>query len=72
MQNNPFTPDEINLMCIYDTGSRMGLLFELHDIASYLSADDKELAVLIHSTIEKLCNITDAEYDLLELYPDFC
>ena len=72
MQNNLFTPDEINLMCIYDTGRRMGLLFELYDVASYLSEEDKELAALIHSTIEKLCNMTDAEYDLLELYPDFC
>ena len=72
MQNNPFTPDEINLMCIYDTGSRMGLLFQLHDVASFLSEEDTELAGLIHSTIEKLCNMTDAEYDLLELYPDFC
>ena len=59
-------------MCIYDTGSRMGLLFELHDVASYLSEEDQELSVLIRSTIEKLCNMTDAEYDLLELYPDFC
>ena len=67
-----FTHDELNLMCIYDTGSRMGLLFELHDVASYLSEEDKELAVLIHSAIEKLCRMTDAEYDLLELYPDFC
>ena len=72
MQNTPFTPDEINLMCIYDTGSRMGLLFELHDVSSYLSEEDQELSVLIHSTIEKLCSMTDAEYDLLELYPDFC
>lgn len=72
MQNNPFTHDEINLMCIYDTGSRTGLMDELHHTASFLSKEDVELSALVQGTIAKLRNMTDAQYDLLKLYPDFC
>ena len=72
MQPNPFTPDEINLMCIYDTGSRLGLILELHHVSTYLTDEDAELAAIIQSAIVKLQNITDAQYDVLELYPDFC
>ena len=34
-----FTFDEINLMCIYNTGTRAGLMQELRDMRGHLEPD---------------------------------
>lgn len=68
---NTFTHDEINLMCIYNTGTREGLIKELRQMRGYLAADETELLTLTDSALRKLDDITDAEYAELELYPDF-
>lgn len=49
-----FTHDEINLMTIYNTGCRAGLIEGLTD-----------------SVIAKLGKLSDAEFDALDLIPDF-
>lgn len=66
-----FSNDEMNLMCIYDTGDRMGTLKALRDMRGELSADEAELCRLTDSAISKLETITDEEYRDIELYPDF-
>lgn len=66
-----FTFDEINLMCIYNTGTRKGLLDELTAMLRYLESDEKELLALTDSAISKLNTINDAEYEALDLFPDF-
>ncbi len=66
-----FTFDELNLMCIYNTGMREGLINELTKMRGYLESDETELRELTDSTLEKLRNISDAEYVELDLYPDF-
>ena len=66
-----FTNDEMNLMCIYDTGTRTGLIKALPEIRGELGADEVELRRLTDSTIEKLSAMTDKEYETVELYPDF-
>ena len=66
-----FTFDEINLMCIYNTGTRKGLLDELTAMRRYLESDEKELLALTDSAISKLNTINDAEYEALDLFPDF-
>jgi len=66
-----FTFDEINLMCIYNTGTRKGLLDELTAMRRYLESDEMELLVLTDSAISKLNTISDAEYEALDLFPDF-
>lgn len=68
-----FTFEEMNLMCIYnsETGTRQGLIQELAAMRSYLDADETELKEMTDSTIQKLRGMTDAEFDELELYPDF-
>lgn len=66
-----FSNDEINLMCIYDTGTRTGLIHALSEMRGELSADEAELRQLTDSTIEKLSTITDEEFEIVELYPDF-
>ena len=66
-----FSNDEMNLMCIYDTGNRTGLINVLLEMRKELSVDETELLALTDSTIEKLSTMSDADYDGLELYPDF-
>ena len=68
---NTFTNDELNLMCIYNTGTRQGLMEELSSMKKYLEADETELLALTDSALSKLEKLTDEEYDLLELVPDF-
>ena len=38
-----FTNDEMNLMCIYNTGSRESLMQELREMRGYIGADQPEL-----------------------------
>ena len=66
-----FTFEETNLLCIYNTGSRTGLIEALTEMRGHLQADEAELLALTDSTLAKLRAMTDAEFDELELYPDF-
>mgnify|MGYP001343412488 CR=1 FL=1 len=68
---NTFTNDEMNLMCIYNTGTKDGLMDALTAMREYLEQDEKELLSLTDSVLEKLESLSDAEYAELELYPDF-
>ena len=66
-----FTNDEINLMCIYDTGTREGLIAQLTHMRGYLGTEETELLSLTDSALEKLAKMSDAEYAALDLFPDF-
>lgn len=66
-----FTNDEMNLMCIYDTGSRTGLINALSEMRKELDTDEAALRELIDSVLNKLSAISDEDYAKLELYPDF-
>lgn len=66
-----FTFEEMNLMCIYNVGSRTGLIDSLNEMRGELSAEEMELMELTDSTIGKLQAMTDEEFTELELYPDF-
>jgi hypothetical protein len=66
-----FTNDEINLMCIYNTGTREGLIAELTQMRGYLGAEETELLALTDSTLRKLRNMSNEEYTALDLLPDF-
>ena len=65
-----FTFDEINLMCIYNTGTRQGLMVALKEMREYLEPDETELRTITDSALEKLSAMTDADYAALELYPE--
>ena len=65
------TFEELQLMSIYNTGTRTGLIAALEEMRGYLAADETELRELTDSTIAKLCRMNDAEYDALDLFPDF-
>lgn len=66
-----FTFEEMNLMCIYNTGSRTGLIESLNEMRGELSEEETELMELTDSTMRKLQAMTDDEFSELELYPDF-
>ena len=66
-----FTFEEMNLMCIYNTGSRTGLIDSLREMRGELSPEETELRELTDSALTKLCAMTDEDFAQLELYPDF-
>lgn len=66
-----FTFEEMNLMCIYNTGMREGLIGALTEMRGYLEPDETELLTLTDSTLEKLSHMSDEAFDAMELYPDF-
>ena len=66
-----FTNDEMNLMAIYNAGSRTALMDALTAMREYLEEDEAELRDMTDSVLEKLNAMTDSEYDELVLIPDF-
>ena len=66
-----FTFEEMNLMCIYNTGSRTGLTDSLREMRGELAPEETELRELTDSALMKLCVMTDEDFSQLELYPDF-
>ena len=66
-----FTFEEMNLLCIYNTGSRTGLIDALAEMRGELSPEEAELQELTDSALMKLRAMSDAEFAELELYPDF-
>ena len=68
---NPLTFEEMNLLCIYNPGTRQGAIAALTEMRGYLEPDEAELLALTDSTLAKLRAMTDTDFDALELYPDF-
>ena len=68
---NNFTFEETNLLCIYNTVSRTGLIDALTEMRGELSPEEAELRELTDSALDKLQAMSDAEFADLELFPDF-
>lgn len=70
---NKFTVEEINLMCICDTKTRVSLINNLERIQTLVNKNETTLVSLIISVTEKLKSMTDSEYSALtpELIPDY-
>ena len=66
-----FTFEEMNLLCIYNNGSRTGLIDALTEMRGELSPEEAELRELTDSALGKLQAMNDTEFAELELYPDF-
>ena len=66
-----FTFEEMNLLCIYNTGSRTGLIEALTEMCGELSPEEAELQELTDSALAKLRATSDAEFSELDLRPDF-
>ena len=57
-----FTIEEINLMCIYDTGTRQRLMDALKAMYSDLLPEEAELRQLTENVLARLNGMTDDEY----------
>ena len=58
-------------MCIYNTGSRTGLIEVLTEMCGELAPEETELRELTDSALGKLQAMSDVEFAELELYQDF-
>ena len=65
-----FNGEEMMLMMLYNTGTRLGLVQELRLMQCYLMPDETALRELSVVVIEKLKLLTDAEFAGLEFPPD--
>ena len=65
-----FNGEELMLMMLYNTGTRLGLMQELRLMQCYLMPDETALRELSEGAIEKLKLLTDAEFAELEFPPD--
>ena len=57
-----FTIEEINLMCIYDTGTRQGLMDALKAMQGDLLPEEAELRQLTENVLARIDGMTDDEY----------
>ena len=64
-----FTVEEMNLMCIYDTGSRDALLSGVRD--SLPDVYDPELREIMENVIARLEKLTDEEFSQIVFSPDY-
>ena len=62
-----FNHEELMLMMLYNSGTRLGLIHELRLMQCYLMPDETALRELSEGVIEKL---TDAEFSELEFPPN--
>ena len=65
-----FNHEELMLMMLYNSGTRMGLIHELRLMQCYLMPDETALRELSEGVIEKLKLLTDAVFAVLEFSPD--
>ena len=57
-----FTPEELNLIYLYNPGNLRGLLYELRSMQCVLMPDEKELRNLTERTIRKVETLTRDQY----------
>ena len=63
--NHNFTVEEVNLICIFAGESRSEVIEDIERALQYL--DDPDMEELSHRIIGKLRNMTDEEFEQLEL-----
>lgn len=64
-----FTVEEMNLMCIYDTGNKAALLTGIRE--SLPDVYEPELREIMEKTISKLEALTDEEFAEIGFYADY-
>jgi len=64
-----FTVEEINFLCIYDTSNKGRLLTEIRESLPFLL--EPELQELAQRVINRLETMTDLEFTVLVLAPDY-
>ena len=61
-----FNGEELMLMMLYNSGTRLGLMHELRLMQCYLLPDETALRELSEGVIEKLKLISNADFDEVE------
>lgn len=61
-----FNGEELMLMMLYNSGTRLGLMQELRLMQCYLLPDETALRELSEGVIEKLKLISDADFEEVE------
>ena len=64
-----FNTTEMNLMILYNPGTRLGPMEELGNMLGYLSEDETGLRRTTVGVIRKLQAMTDEDFDRLDLDP---
>ena len=66
------TFEERNLVCIYSaSGTREGVIEALRKMRGYLGAGEDDLQALTDSALSKLNAMSDADFEALDLTPDY-
>ena len=65
-----FNREEMFLMMLYSPGTRAGLIAELNGVRQCLTPGERRLRKLVDRTLGKLSDMSDKEFDALELYPE--
>lgn len=65
-----FDHEELMLIMLYNTGTRLGLMQELRLMQCYLMPDETALRELSESVVEKLKLMTDAQFSEIEFPMD--
>lgn len=63
--NHNFTVEEVNLICIFAGESRSEVIEDMERALPYL--EDTDMEELSHRVIKKLRDMTDKEFEQLEL-----
>ena len=63
------TFEEINLLCIFDTGTRTGLIAEMEESLPHV--DEPELWEMMTALIGRLKAMSDEDYNHLTFYPEY-
>lgn len=61
-----FDHEEMTLMMLYNTGTRLGLMQELQLMQCYLMSDEVALRELSDNVIEKLNRISDEQFSKIK------
>lgn len=65
------TYDEQQLIAIHNAGTKTDTISALNEMREYISAEETELKAITDSAISRLEEMTDEEYEQLDLIPDF-
>ena len=68
--NMNFDHEELTLMMLYNTGTRLGLVHELRLMQCYLMPDETALRELSENVIDKLKLLTDEQFAEIEFPMD--
>lgn len=65
------TYDEQQLIAIHNAGTRTDTISALKEMREYISAEETELKAITDSAISRLEEMTDEDFEKLDLTPDF-